>query len=204
MVSMEHSNKQPQKKTFRDQLEEDSESEESTRSSHSPRRTPKRSIQSYGRLVRRILYLRVLAVLNKVRDHWDRLALEADNIEMRPLAVAVPTKAESKKKKTKPRRDDLTGVGAVVAPTSRVYPVSRSICNHTCHDGDSLLQATGGCGKSKQNGSIEPIYWWVCQACGTRWERIAGDTSVQAPPPTGRRLKPSGLQSDQPKSVSTR
>ena len=136
-----------------------------------PTRITRRATAAWRRTALRLLFLLSQATHQKVVDHWTGTA--AGTTE------PPPRRSSSSSKKTnpdRPRRDDLTGVGRPIPPTGKVYPIARDQCPHHSAHGETLLRAWGG----RKSG--QPWHLWVCQGCGSRWERIeSNDSRSHAP-----------------------
>ena len=80
-------------------------------------------------------------------------------------------------------------VGRAMKPsTTKEYPRPPSDCPH-----EKYMQAGGG-----RKGTVK-LYWWTCQGCGLRWERVGeeaatdGTQATVAQTPVGKTsLKPRG------------
>ena len=111
---------------------------------------------TFAQWVGRVLVLGA-AIMDRVGRHWLALA------RRHQPGTAAPPRPR--------RRDDLTGVGAPVAPTAAAYPAKRTLCTHISPEGHTLLRATGGRRRGRE-GTAVAMYLWTCRACGSRWERV--------------------------------
>ena len=128
----------------------------------------KKALTAWRRTALRLIYEVILNTLKRVERHWEMKALQHNQQTNSHI-----TKARSAMQKL--RRDDLTGVGEAVAPTSKKYPVDRKVCTHQDMTGLSALKAQGGQMTCKVTRRPIPMYLWVCTSCGARWSRIRTD-----------------------------
>ena len=151
-----------------------------------PEKKEKRILTAYLRLVLRVTFLIRAAQMQKVGGSWRDQGLK-DEIPQEQIFQERPP-ASTKKK----RRDDLTGVGAPVAPTGRKYSTCRSVCTHEDTLGQTSLQAQGGQMKCPTRKILIPMHLWVCRLCGARWMRIAAASGTQGtlPKASGSALQP--------------
>ena len=149
-----------------------------------------RVLAGWRRMVLRLAFLVGTATLDRVGRHWNRTALESDQPQQ-AAQLGNAAAAPAAKAARKPRRDDLTGVGAPVAPTATAYPANRTTCTHLSPEGETFLRATGG-----RRGSAT-MHLWTCKACGSRWERVPAPPSLAPTAPTAAQrstaLVPTGL-----------
>ena len=142
-----------------------------------------RVVLRYTRVMRKLLWAVAVGAMTRVLRSWQRQTLADDPQETQIQDQPSSKKAAAKKK---PRRDDLSYIGAPMPPTSRAFPLNRNRCNHLNDQNVSLLQANGG------RAGAKLIYWWTCSGCGSRWKRInqeeycfGPETSTSATSSTG-------------------
>ena len=128
----------------------------------------KRLHRHWDRMVEKLVFMITTAIRSAVEKHWELRGLTRDA----PPQEAQVTQPLPQAKGKARRRDDLTGIGAPIPPTAKIYPISRATCGHV-HPETLVqsLQAAGGA--HLVNGVKVPFYTWVCTRCGARWERIA-------------------------------
>ena len=161
-------NRQP---TLRDQLAQHSrESDDGI-----PETSKRQRLSFWRRLISKLLFVEGFYIIQRVLNHWERIALEMDAAEQQQQhphqepAAARGAASAKKWPQRQHRRQDLCYVGNPFPPTARKYPVDRMVCRHRHSDQDNstMLRAWGGKGKVGT-----PLHLWVCQGCGARWERI--------------------------------
>ena len=112
------------------------------------------------------MFVMTLSQQKKVERYWEARSTEAEP----QLAGHYQTRRTTGSAK---RRDDLTGVGAPMQPTRTPYPICREMCTHQDGEGQTFLLARGGCMTCPTRKQQVPMHWWVCQSCGSRWQRTA-------------------------------
>ena len=124
----------------------------------------KRAARNLERLTRRVLFFHLVMVQKKVLTHWEQIAAESQTVRNQ---IAAESTTARKTRPRMPPRHDLCFVGSPVPPTSKQYPVSRSVCNH-----EGMLMATGG-------RSSQGKFWtWTCSGCGSRWNRVTEEAAT--------------------------
>ena len=115
----------------------------------------------------RLMFVLVQMNRQQVIDKWTRDTTETD---ARPEDQEVlKKKSHAAKAKAKARRSDLCYVGKALqrSQSSRVFPSLSNACSHK-----NMMVATGG-----RSGAAAQ-YTWLCQGCGSRWERVGEDTAT--------------------------
>ena len=137
------------------------------------KRQSERAVKNWHRLMVKTGFLMTVAPQETLLNQWE------DQASPGPSRT-VPEGEKSKKGKNvtrSKRRDDLNYVGDPMAPTGKKYPLDRLKCLHRHEDGLSMMTAGGG------RGADGPMYWWVCQGCGSRWKRITKEQAKKPPAP---------------------
>ena len=137
----------------------------------------RRAIKAWTRVARKGIFALLHSIQGMVLEYWEDIATS------RSLPEAAPTRATMPRRT---RRDDLSGIGEPIAPTSRPYPLERGSCSHTDPSGETMLRATGG------RRGTEAFYHWTCQGCGSRWLRALpgpGVTEAARPERASRRTR---------------
>jgi len=152
--------------SLKQQLDQSSQSEtEDFVKIKDPEKVEMRVIVAFRRMFLRLTFVVISTLMQRVERYWEARSLGSTSPRTdhyQPIKKAPNSK----------RRDDLTGVGDPINPTSKVYPICRTVCTHEDTTGQTYLQAQGGmrrCPTLKRN---VPMYLWVCRACGARWLRI--------------------------------
>jgi len=142
-------------------------------------------IAEFRRMFLRLTFVVISSLMQRVERYWEAKSLGSTSPRTdhyQPIKKAPNSK----------RRDDLTGVGEPINPTSKVYPICRTVCTHEDTTGQTYLQAQGGLKRCPTLKKNVPMYLWVCRACGARWARIPAGT------PTGEAQKQTASSALQP------
>ena len=119
-----------------------------------PEKRAKRIRRHWDRLVEKVSSMMTTETRKRFEQHWDMQALLTDPKPPEATQTAQP------KKTSKPRRrDDLTGIGPPMLPTSKKYPFDRATCRH--QDPTTLeqaLKAAGGATTNPRTGERKPFY----------------------------------------------
>jgi hypothetical protein len=163
----------PPKKTLADQIDELDESDTDqgwVDAVRNPEHRERRVLVAFTRIFHKLQFCLTAQRHSRVVAHWALSAADP------ATETAAATTRATAKTKAPPRRDDLNHVGAAFPPTAREYPTPRSSCRHE-QNGRTLLTAAGG-----RQGERK-LYLWVCAACGSRWERVAGPANAATAAP---------------------
>ena len=159
-----------------------------------PEKKARRLLHHWKRLTGKVIFLILTATRSAVEKHWEQRGLTKDQPPQEALTQPLP---QAKKKAS--RRNDLTGIGEPIPPTSKHYPISRATCQHVHPEtGEQSLQAAGGA--HLVNGERVPFYTWVCLRCGARWLRTPAGPSQPGPPQNPRLPQTTLVEPLQPNS----
>ena len=137
----------------------------------------KRLHRHWDRMVEKLVFMITTAIRNAVERHWELRGLTKDELQQEAQATQPQPQAKGKAR----RRDDLTGIGAPIPPTAKLYPFSRATCKHV-HP-ETLVQSLQAAGGAHLiNGKRVPFYTWVCTRCGSRWARIPAGQDLSKHP----------------------
>ena len=134
-----------------------------------------RAERNWRRLMIKLGFCITVTAQEQLLNLWEDRATAQSSGSSRTLPEDAPKK--SKNVSRNPRRDDLDHVGDPMPPTDKKYIIDRTKCIHRHEDGRSMLTAGGG------RGASGPMYWWVCQGCGSRWKRITKEEAKEPPAP---------------------
>ena len=121
-----------------------------------------KAIKFFRRIGLKILYATKLCAMYRNLLRWE-LQAHLDSEEQQPSMPQAP--ARTSRYARLPRRDDLTYVGRALKPSCsrRGFPNLPAQCNH-----QNYLVAGGGMSANRVK-----VYFWTCQGCGNRWERVS-------------------------------
>ena len=137
----------------------------------------KRLHRHWDRMVEKLVFMITTAIRSAVEKHWELRGLTRDSPPQEAQVAQPLPQAKGKAR----RRDDLTGIGAPIPPTTKLYPFSRATCKHVHPESlEQSLQAAGGA--HLVDGVRVPFYTWVCTRCGSRWARIPAGQDLSKHP----------------------